>query len=64
MLAALLAEPCFAWAAERAADWREPPPDWVPTRYEAKARAAGRRPVFLSFHRVWLPPGGASTSRV
>jgi tRNA (guanine-N7-)-methyltransferase len=52
MLAALLAEPGFAWTAERAADWREPPADWVPTRYEAKARAAGRRPVFLSFVRV------------
>jgi tRNA (guanine-N7-)-methyltransferase len=52
MLAALLAEPRFAWTAERAADWREPPADWVPTRYEAKARAAGRRPVFLSFVRV------------
>lgn len=52
MLEALLAEPRFAWTAERAADWRDPPPDWVPTRYEAKARAAGRRPVFLSFRRL------------
>ncbi len=54
MLATLLAEPRFAWTAARAADWREPPADWVPTRYEAKARAAGRRPVFLTFSR--LPP--------
>jgi tRNA (guanine-N7-)-methyltransferase len=52
MLGALLAQPDFTWTAERAADWREPPPDWVSTRYEAKARAAGRRPVFLSFRRV------------
>lgn len=56
MLATLLAEPRFAWTAERAADWREPPADWAPTRYEAKARAAGRRPVFLGFVR--LPPAG------
>jgi tRNA (guanine-N7-)-methyltransferase len=52
MLGALLAEPRFGWLAERAADWREPPADWVPTRYEAKARAAGRRPVFLNFRRL------------
>jgi tRNA (guanine-N7-)-methyltransferase len=52
MLAALLPEEHFAWTAERAADWRDPPPDWVPTRYEAKARAAGRRSVFLRFRRV------------
>lgn len=52
MLAAVLARPDFTWTAERAADWRDPPADWVPTRYEAKARAAGRRPVFLSFRRV------------
>ena len=56
MLAALLAEPRFEWLAERAADWREPPPDWVPTRYEAKARAAGRRPVFLRFVRGAAAP--------
>jgi tRNA (guanine-N7-)-methyltransferase len=60
MLAALLAEPRFDWLAERAADWREPPPGWVPTRYEAKARAAGRRPVFLRFARRELTPPPAS----
>lgn len=52
MLATLLAETSFTWTAERAADWREPPPDWAPTRYEAKARTAGRRPIFLSFRRL------------
>jgi tRNA (guanine-N7-)-methyltransferase len=52
MLAAILTEPRFAWAAERACDWREPPSDWAPTRYEAKARLAGRRPVFLGLRRV------------
>ena len=52
MLAAVLAEPRFAWTAERSADWREPPPDWVATRYEAKARAAGRRPVYLTMRRM------------
>lgn len=51
MLAAALAEPRFAWTAESSRDWVEPPVDWVPTRYEAKARAAGRNPVFLDFMR-------------
>lgn len=47
MLRALLGEPRLAWVAERAADWRDPWPDHARTRYEAKALAAGRRPVFL-----------------
>lgn len=54
MLAAALAEPRLAWLAESAADWRDRPADWPATRYEAKALAAGRRPVFLRFRR--LPP--------
>jgi tRNA (guanine-N7-)-methyltransferase len=52
MLATLLAEPRFAWLAERASDWRERPDDWPATRYEQKALAAGRRPVFLRFRRA------------
>jgi tRNA (guanine-N7-)-methyltransferase len=28
------------------------PADWPPTRYEAKAFAAGRRPLYWSFRRV------------
>ena len=52
MLAAVLAEPRFVWTAHRPDDWREPPADWVPTRYEAKARQAGRRPVFLGLRRL------------
>ncbi len=51
MLAAVLAEPRFCWLAESARDWREQPEDWPETRYEAKARRAGRRPVFLRLVR-------------
>jgi len=51
MLAALAAEPRFRWRARRAADWRERPPDWPATRYEEKARAAGRVCVFLRYTR-------------
>jgi len=42
----------FEWLAERAHDWRERPPDWPATRYEAKARAEGRVPAFLTFRRL------------
>jgi tRNA (guanine-N7-)-methyltransferase len=52
MLEAVLAEPRLDWLAERAADWRQRPVDWPPTRYETKALAAGRRPVFFRFRRV------------
>ncbi|MEI6984903.1 MAG: tRNA (guanine(46)-N(7))-methyltransferase TrmB [Rhodospirillaceae bacterium] len=43
--------PAFAWTAQRADDWRIRPSDWPATRYEEKAVAAGRRPVFLRFCR-------------
>ncbi len=32
-------------------EWRKRPADWPETRYEAKARAQGRAPVFLAFRR-------------
>ena len=51
MLAHAMAHPDFVWLARRPADWRERPDDWPETRYEAKARAAGRMPVFLRFTR-------------
>lgn len=47
MLAVLLGEPRLEWLAERAADWLTPWPDRPTTRYEAKALAAGRRPIYL-----------------
>jgi tRNA (guanine-N7-)-methyltransferase len=47
-----LASPDFHWAAERADDWRTPWRDWRPTRYEAKARKAGRGSVYLTFVRL------------
>lgn len=47
MLERVSGHPAFEWLARRPADWRERPPDWPPTRYEAKARAAGRPAFFL-----------------
>jgi tRNA (guanine-N7-)-methyltransferase len=43
--------PDFEWLARRPADWRCRPADWPATRYETKALAAGRAPVFLRFRR-------------
>ena len=51
MLEHATAHPEFAWLARGPADWRERPADWPPTRYEEKARAAGRTPAFLRFAR-------------
>lgn len=54
-LARVTRHPAYAWTAQRPADWRLPPADWVPTRYERKARAAGRTPLFFRFLRRRRP---------
>jgi tRNA (guanine-N7-)-methyltransferase len=51
MLERVTRHPAFEWLARRPADWRERPLDWPPTRYEEKARAAGRTPFFLRIAR-------------
>jgi tRNA (guanine-N7-)-methyltransferase len=42
----------FAWTAERADDWRRAWPGFPGTRYEAKAKRAGRMPCYLIFRRT------------
>lgn len=58
-LAKVRAHGGFEWLAEKPQDWRTRPSDWPETRYEAKARGEGSRPVFLSFRRrqVTAQPG-------
>lgn len=51
MLEKTTAHPAFGWLARRAADWRERPADWPPSRYEQKALARGARPTYLRFRR-------------
>ena len=46
-----LASPAFRWTAERADDWRVPPADHIPTRYEQK-RLGDCAPIWLEFERV------------
>lgn len=55
MLEHATAHPAFAWTARRPGDWRERPGDWPATRYEEKARKAGRAPAFLRFVRRARP---------
>ncbi len=50
-LARFLDSPHFRWLAEDAEVWRRQWDDWSPTRYEAKAKLAGRTPVYLTFVR-------------
>ena len=55
MLEQMVGHPDFVWLAEGPDDWRQRPADWPPTRYEAKAKASGHRPVFLRFVRRKRP---------
>ena len=51
MLERVTSHPAFEWLARRPADWLVRPADWPPTRYEQKARGAGRVPFFLRARR-------------
>lgn len=42
----------FRWTAKCSSDWRNPPEDWVETKYQRKAITEGRKPVFLDFERL------------
>jgi tRNA (guanine-N7-)-methyltransferase len=50
-LARLRGRPEFRWTATKASDWTTPWSGWAPTKYERKAMAAGRKPVYLTFLR-------------
>lgn len=47
----LLRHPDFDWPARSPKDWRDPPSDWVQTRYETKAIKRGDHPAYLRFIR-------------
>lgn len=42
----------FRWLATTAEDWRRPPADEPPTRYQQKALARGAKPIYLNYERV------------
>lgn len=45
----------MSWQARSKQDWASPPPDWVETRYEKKAKAKGLQPAYLCFSRLPRP---------
>jgi tRNA (guanine-N7-)-methyltransferase len=49
ILVAVRRQGSFRWLAQTPADWRRRGSDWPPTRYEAKAIAAGRRCSYFRF---------------
>lgn len=44
--------PAFTWTAQKADDWRTPPPDWIKTRYEGKRAKGADRMVYLVFEKA------------
>lgn len=54
-LAHLLRDRRFAWSPARPGGWRQPWPDYVPTRYERKTRRA-RAPFYFTFTRAGAVP--------
>ena len=50
-LACVMRSADFVWTAEVPSDWRQPWPDFCPTRYEAKAKREGRVPAYFIFRR-------------
>ncbi len=52
MLAQARAHAAFRWHLETCSAWKRRPADWPPTRYEKKAIAEGRRPIYVIFKRV------------
>jgi tRNA (guanine-N7-)-methyltransferase len=50
-LARIMRSADFEWRAQTAQDWRLAWEGWASTRYEAKALAAARKPVYLTFVR-------------
>ncbi len=53
ILQRLRRHPAFAWPVSGPDDWRRRPADWPATRYEEKAIAGGRTPVYLRWQRCW-----------
>ncbi len=43
--------PDFEWQANGPKDWQTPPQGWIPTRYEEKGVAAGRKQTYLIYRR-------------
>jgi tRNA (guanine-N7-)-methyltransferase len=51
MLEVMQSQEAFEWTARGPEDFLMPPGDWVPTRYQEKTEAQGRKPTFLRYCR-------------
>lgn len=49
--------PAFRWTAEKADDWRTPPPGWIKTRYEEKGAKGASRMSYLVFEKTGYGTG-------
>lgn len=52
MLEQMMRRRDFSWTARGAQCWREPPADWIQTRYMTKANRAGRPSSWFKFIRI------------
>ena len=43
--------PTFTWTAKSPEDWRNPPPNWIHTRYETKGAKGARKMTYLVFQK-------------
>ena len=55
MLEAMMRRKDFQWQATTPEDWREPPSDWIKTRYMVKAEKAERVPSWFCFKKLADP---------
>ena len=44
--------PQFKWTATCGNNWKHEPADWVQTKYQRKALAEGRKPIFLDYQKI------------
>jgi tRNA (guanine-N7-)-methyltransferase len=52
MVTQTINNPDFEWQANSPKDWQTAPDGWLPTRYEQKGVAAGRKQTYLIYKRV------------
>ncbi|MCB9991776.1 MAG: tRNA (guanosine(46)-N7)-methyltransferase TrmB [Rhodospirillales bacterium] len=52
MVTEAVQHPAFDWTAQKADDWRTPPPGWIKTRYEEKGARGADKMVYLIFEKA------------
>lgn len=52
MITEAMRHPDFEWQVKSANDWRNPPPNWIPTRYETKKAKGAGKMNYLVFKKL------------